>query len=124
MGKYMSEDVMKKIVQNIDNLGLGGKKATVTVLFSDIRGFTSMSEKMSAQQVSELNKASLFEESIDKIIEERFPNDMHRKRKTKANTSPKTGDVISVRGFGRMRYAGLESVSKKGKENTAVDLFV
>ena len=54
MGKYMSEDVMKKIVQNIDNLGLGGKKATVTVLFSDIRGFTSMSEKMSAQQVSEL----------------------------------------------------------------------
>ena len=38
--------------------------------------------------------------------------------------TPKTGDVISVRGFGRMRYAGLESVSKKGKENTAVDLFV
>lgn len=53
MGKYMSEDVMKNIVKDIDNLGLGGKKATVTVLFSDIRGFTSMSEKMSAQEVSE-----------------------------------------------------------------------
>lgn len=54
MGKYMSEDVMKRVVQNIDNLGLGGKKATVTVLFSDIRGFTSMSEQMSAQEVSEI----------------------------------------------------------------------
>lgn len=54
MGKYVSEDVMKRVIQNIDNLGLGGKKAVVTVLFSDIRGFTSMSEKMSAQEVSQL----------------------------------------------------------------------
>ena len=54
MGKFMSEDVMKDVLKNIDNLGLGGKKSVVTVLFSDIRGFTSMSEKMSAQEVSEL----------------------------------------------------------------------
>ena len=54
MGKYMSQDVMKRVVQNIDNLGLGGKKSTVTVLFADIRGFTSMSEQMSAQEVSEI----------------------------------------------------------------------
>lgn len=54
MGKYISDDVMQKVVSNIDNLGLGGKRAIVTVLFSDIRDFTSMSEKMSAQEVSEL----------------------------------------------------------------------
>lgn len=54
MGKYMSEDVMKRVMLNIDNLGLGGKKANVTVLFADIRGFTSMSETMQAQQVSEI----------------------------------------------------------------------
>ena len=54
MGRYMSEDVMKDVIKNIDNLGLGGKKAVVTVLFSDIRGFTSMSENMSAQEVSQL----------------------------------------------------------------------
>lgn len=54
LGKYMSEDVMKDVLKNIDNLGLGGKKAVVTVLFSDIRGFTSLSETMTAQQVSEL----------------------------------------------------------------------
>lgn len=54
MGKYMSQDVMKNVIRNIDNLGLGGKKSVVTVLFADIRGFTSMSEQMSAQQVSEI----------------------------------------------------------------------
>lgn len=54
MGKFMSQDVMKRVIQDIDNLGLGGKRANVTVLFSDIRGFTSMSEQMSPQQVSEI----------------------------------------------------------------------
>ena len=54
MGKYMSEDVMKRVMMNIDNLGLGGKKAIVTVLFSDIRGFTAMSETMPAEHVSQI----------------------------------------------------------------------
>ncbi|MBD5401700.1 adenylate/guanylate cyclase domain-containing protein [bacterium] len=52
MGKYLSQDIMKNVVSNIDELKLGGKKAVVTVLFSDIRGFTSLSEKMSAEEVS------------------------------------------------------------------------
>lgn len=52
MGKYLSQDVMKNVVNNIDDLKLGGKRAVVTVLFSDIRGFTSLSEKMSAEEVS------------------------------------------------------------------------
>ncbi len=52
MGKYLSQDIMKNVVKNIDDIKLGGKKAEVTVLFADIRGFTSMSEKMSAEEVS------------------------------------------------------------------------
>ena len=54
MGKYISQDVMKNVVQNIDDIRLGGKKAVVTVLFADIRGFTSMSEKMTAEDVSKI----------------------------------------------------------------------
>lgn len=38
--------------------------------------------------------------------------------------APKAGEIISVRGFGRMRYAGMESLSKKGKENTAVEIYI
>ena len=45
---------MKRVIQDIDNLGLGGKRANVTVLFSDIRGFTSMSENLSPAEVSEI----------------------------------------------------------------------
>ncbi len=52
MGKYLSQDIMKNVVNNIDDLKLGGKRAVVTVLFSDIRGFTSLSEKMPAEEVS------------------------------------------------------------------------
>ena len=52
MGRYLSQDIMKSVVKNIDDIKLGGKKAAVTVLFADIRGFTSMSEKMTAEEVS------------------------------------------------------------------------
>lgn len=38
--------------------------------------------------------------------------------------APKPGDILSVRGLGRMKYQGVESLSKKGKENTVIDLFV
>lgn len=37
---------------------------------------------------------------------------------------PKENEVISVRGFGRMIYRGYESLSKKGKLNIVVDVYV
>jgi RNA-binding protein YlmH len=37
---------------------------------------------------------------------------------------PKRGEIISVRGYGRMRYLGYDSLSKKGKKNIEVDLFI
>jgi adenylate cyclase len=54
MGKYISENVMENVVKNIDEVKLGGKRANVTVLFADIRGFTSMSEKLTAEEVSKI----------------------------------------------------------------------
>ena len=52
MSKYMSKDVMNKVVSNLDNIDLGGIKAEVTVLFIDIRNFTGISENLTAQEVS------------------------------------------------------------------------
>ena len=54
MGKYLSKDVMKNVVDNIDSVKLGGKRANVTVLFADIRGFTSISERLSAEEVTKI----------------------------------------------------------------------
>lgn len=54
MGKYISKDVMQNVVLNMENVRLGGKRACVTVLFADIRGFTSISEKLSAEEVTNI----------------------------------------------------------------------
>lgn len=52
MGKYLSREVMQNVVENIDNIKLGGKRADITVLFADIRNFTSISENMDASSVT------------------------------------------------------------------------
>jgi len=54
MGKYLSYDVMQNVVKNIDDIKLGGKKTDLSILFADIRNFTSISEGMSANSVSEI----------------------------------------------------------------------
>ncbi len=38
--------------------------------------------------------------------------------------APKKGEIISVRGYGRMIYLGYETLSKKGKLNIEVDLYI
>ena len=52
MGKYLSEGIMQNVINNIEDLKLGGKRTVVTVLFSDIRGFTTMSEKLTPDAIS------------------------------------------------------------------------
>ncbi len=51
MGKYLSPAVMTEVLKDPDNLELGGVKRDMTVLFSDIRGFTSVSERMDPQDL-------------------------------------------------------------------------
>ncbi len=52
--KYVTKNVMDRILQHKDGLKLGGEKKVVTVFFSDIRGFTPMSEVLTAEEVVHL----------------------------------------------------------------------
>jgi adenylate cyclase len=54
---YVTERVVKELIKNPEMSKLGGDRREVTVLFSDIRGFTTFSEKHSSEEVvSRLNE--------------------------------------------------------------------
>lgn len=75
--KYVAPNVVEEILSDPDKLALGGERRELTVLFSDIRGFTTMSEKLDPSEVvsylneyfTEMNKL-VFKHSgtLDKFI--------------------------------------------------------
>jgi len=55
--KYVSKEVLEEILLDPKKIALGGEEKEVTVFFSDIRGFTSFSEKLPpAELVRVLNR--------------------------------------------------------------------
>ncbi len=53
-GKYVPVEVVRELVVSGDEAALGGKKAELSVLFSDIAGFTNVAEKMDPDRVVEI----------------------------------------------------------------------
>lgn len=51
---YLSPSVIKVLLEHPEQLKLGGDRKELTVLFSDIRGFTSKSEKLPPEKVVQL----------------------------------------------------------------------
>lgn len=50
-GYYVAPSLLSEIEKNGDRLKLGGEMRRVSVMFSDMRGFTSLSEKLQPQQI-------------------------------------------------------------------------
>jgi len=56
-GKYVSREMVNSMIESGEQPELGGVDKELTVLFSDIRGFTTLSESMSPQElVNHLNE--------------------------------------------------------------------
>lgn len=51
--KYVSPAIVDMMLKDPSKLTVGGEKRELTVLFSDIRGFTTFSEKMDAKQLAQ-----------------------------------------------------------------------
>ena len=51
--KYVSKQIVDQLLENDEMLNLGGQEQDATILFSDIRGFTAMSETMDPNEVVE-----------------------------------------------------------------------
>jgi len=56
-GRYMSPQIVKEILKNPELVRPGGIKKELTILFSDIRDFTPISEKMSPDALVEMLNA-------------------------------------------------------------------
>jgi len=52
--RYVSQAVVDEMLRHPERVRLGGERRELTVLFSDIRGFTSISERLAPDEVAEL----------------------------------------------------------------------
>lgn len=50
-GRFLSDEIVRQLLDTPDGLMLGGKKRTLTIMMSDLRGFTAMSEQMEPQSL-------------------------------------------------------------------------
>jgi adenylate cyclase len=61
LSQFFSPDVVREVVRHKDEGSLTTSRRLVTVLFSDLRGFTSISEKLEPEQVAEMLREYLSE---------------------------------------------------------------
>ncbi len=52
--RYVSPAVVNSLIENPDRVRLGGEKKELTVFFSDVAGFTSISEQLSPEELVQL----------------------------------------------------------------------
>jgi len=65
---YLAPSVVEQIIRNPEKLALGGEKRVITAFFSDVQGFTSISQKLDAPELVELLNEFLTE-MTDIILE-------------------------------------------------------
>jgi len=70
LSRYFSPQVIREILNDPRRVRMGGERKDLTVLFSDIRGFTSLSEKMETQEVT-AQLSEYFTEMVEAIFRRR-----------------------------------------------------
>jgi len=66
-GRYLSAEVMNTLIENPSALELGGERRKVTIMMTDLRGFTALSERLEPEQVVQMLNA-YFEIMVDLVL--------------------------------------------------------
>ena len=53
-GRFLSDEIVRNLLETPDGLAMGGKKRLLTILMSDLRGFTALSERMNASDLIDM----------------------------------------------------------------------
>ena len=96
-GQFLSDEIVKELMKKPNSLEPGGKKRTLTVMMSDLRGFTAMSERMDASDL--ITMLNHYLERMTDIIQRR------------------KGTIIEFLGDGIMAVFGAPVGTKKHAEN-------
>ena len=65
-GRYLSDDIVNTILESPNGLSMGGEKRIVTILMTDLRGFTAIGERLEAESVVKM--LNIYLETMTEII--------------------------------------------------------
>ncbi len=65
-GQYLSDDIVDAILETPDGAALGGEKRFVTIMMTDLRGFTAIGERLPAEDVVAI--INIYLETMTEII--------------------------------------------------------
>jgi adenylate cyclase len=65
-GRYLSDEIVENILETPEGLKLGGEKRLVTIMMADLRGFTTLCERIPAESV--VGMLNIYLEEMTEII--------------------------------------------------------
>ena len=117
--KYVSENIVDELLLNEESLELGGIEQEVCVLFSDIRGFTSMSERLEASRVVTLLNR-FFDKMIDVVFKYNGTLDKiigDELMVLYGAPLKKTDDILNAVNTAKEMFTSLDNFNKKMNED-------
>lgn len=99
-GRYFSEGLVEKILENPNGATIGGEKVEATILMSDLRDFTALSENLEPETVT--NMLNIYYDEMAKVI------------------SKYKGTVIEFLGDGILAVFGAPLYNEKHNENAVL----
>ncbi len=76
--RYVSPAVVNQLVENPDSLRISGERRELSFIFTDIQGFTTLSEKLSSEKLAEVLKRMAGDRGYQTLINETLKSSVNQ----------------------------------------------